>query len=201
MLYRQASEFPDTIRRDMSRIFVEGFKQWLVYFSKDERKLAAALEHAFVLEHFTIATADGDQPAAMAACIRDGERAILLNPKELRRHLGFLRGSLAAAVLKGELENHKYPFRLSQSIGSLEFVATAPLYRGWGAASGLLRHIMETTPFDSYILEVASSNTPAIRLYEKLGFAEFRRVEQKHKKQSGFDYYLYMRHDKIQADE
>lgn len=43
---------------------------------------------------------------------------------------------------------------------------------------------------------LADTNTTAVKLYEKLGFAEFQRVEMKYKKQSGVNYLVYMRYPK-----
>jgi len=37
------------------------------------------------------------------------------------------------------------------------------------------------------------TNTGAIALYEKLGFAEIQRLAEKHPKRSGFAYKLYMK--------
>ena len=69
-------------------------------------------------------------------------------------------------------------------------------FRKMGAAENLITHIIENTDFPAYILEVADTNTAAVNLYEKIGFTEFHRVEQRYKKQSGFNYYLYMRYTK-----
>ena len=87
---------------------------------------------------------------------------------------------------------HTYPFEFPAETGSIEFVATAVEHRGKGAAFGLIEHIMAITRYKQYILEVADNNTAAIRLYEKLGFKEFKRTPSLHKR-AGFDYFLYMK--------
>ena len=55
----------------------------------------------------------------------------------------------------------------------LLFVCTHPEYRKQGIAHTLLAHAISLLPrgIDSVILEVRSQNTPAISLYEKMGFA------------------------------
>ncbi|MCK8488852.1 hypothetical protein M0651_16905 [Paenibacillus sp. MBLB2552] len=48
--------------------------------------------------------------------------------------------------------------------------------------------------YEDYFLEVVDTNTAAIRLYEKLGFVEFRRKPQRcFRKQAGFNARIYMR--------
>jgi ribosomal protein S18 acetylase RimI-like enzyme len=45
--------------------------------------------------------------------------------------------------------------------------------------------------YSEYILEVADTNTPAIRLFEKLGYKEFTRKPAP--KKSGFSHFVYMK--------
>jgi len=52
---------------------------------------------------------------------------------------------------------------------------------------------METMPYQDYVLEVVDNNTNAIRLYEKLGFAEIQRIAEKDAKRAGFGYRVYMK--------
>ncbi|MDR1530684.1 MAG: GNAT family N-acetyltransferase [Clostridiales bacterium] len=178
-------------RAQISRIFTEGFYQWLRYFSSDKAKLARAFEHMFDLSKFHVA-ADGGKIAAIAA-LTDGKTApIKLRAHHLRRHLGLLRGIITYLVLKNQLQEHKYPFEIADNVGSIEFVASAPEYRGKGAAFALISHIMSTALYNEFILEVADTNTPAVRLYEKLGFSEFHRVKEPHSKQSNVNFLVYM---------
>jgi ribosomal protein S18 acetylase RimI-like enzyme len=46
------------------------------------------------------------------------------------------------------------------------------------------------------VLEVADTNLNAVNLYTKLGFKEFKRVEEKHSKASGINYLVYMKYIK-----
>jgi ribosomal protein S18 acetylase RimI-like enzyme len=196
MEIKQASEFGDNIRKKISDIFVDGFIQWLQYFSKDSEKLSRAFAHMFILDSFYIAVIDG-QPAGIAACTDGKTPPIRLQSKELRRHLGPIMGTIAGRILKKELENHPYPFPVESGWGSVEFVATDTRHRGKGVASAIIRHIVAETPYSTYILEVADTNTSAVKLYEKLGFREFMRAPQKHSKQSGIDYLVYMKYQKV----
>lgn len=197
MEIRRASELGDGIRKQISDIFVGGFFQWLKYFSKDPVKLSRAFAHMFLPDAFYVAVVDGEL-AGIAACT-DGKRpSVRLQSGELRRHLGLIRGSIAAKVLKQQFEHHPYPFAVEAGWGSVEFVATAEKHRGQGVASAIIRHIMEASSCSAYVLEVADTNLPAIKLYEKLGFREFMRVAQKHSKHSGINALVYMRYDRAE---
>ncbi|WP_338018440.1 GNAT family N-acetyltransferase [Lederbergia galactosidilytica] len=61
------------------------------------------------------------------------------------------------------------PFEnLPPNSGSIEFVGTAIEFRGQGVASQIIRHILENDQYNDYVIaEVADTNIPAIKLYEK----------------------------------
>ncbi|MUG47717.1 GNAT family N-acetyltransferase [Paenibacillus woosongensis] len=162
------------VRRGISEIFAEGFAQWLVFFSKDPDRIAAAFAHMFVLDQFYVALYRG-QVAGMAACTDGASLSVKLDKKELRKYLGYFKGTLAGIFLKKEFERTVH---LSPSTGSIEFVGTAVEFRGQGVASQLIRHILEHTPYETYLIEeVADTNIPAMKLYSKLGFKEYRRKQ------------------------
>ncbi len=188
----RADQCAADMRADISRIFVDGFGQWLHYFSKDNTKLAAAFAHMFDLSHFYVALSDG-KPAAITALTDGKTSCVQLQGAPLRRHLGWFRGTLALLMLKKELQNHAYPFDVEPHTGSIEFVATAPDYRGQGAATALIQHLTTTGAYRDYILEVADTNQSAVKLYTKLGFVEFTRLPQKHTKHSGINALVYMK--------
>ncbi|KAF0820081.1 MULTISPECIES: GNAT family N-acetyltransferase [unclassified Cytobacillus] len=198
MNINRASELKGTIRNEMSVIFVDGFYQWLNYFSKDKAKLYRTFAHMFNTEVFYTASVD-NHIAALAACTNNTP-AVKLKYSEFRKHLGFIMGSLAYIILKKEFEKKQYPFQVSENMGAIEFVATSVNYRGRGMATELLKSIMDSASYDEYVLEVADTNTNAIKLYEKLGFAEFMRIPQKHSERSGVNYLVYMKHEKKEAE-
>lgn len=187
-----AAELGEGARTAMSDILVEGFYQWLSYFSKDKARLKRAFGHMFRLDAFYVALA-GDEIAGMAALTNGKTPSVKLSFKELRRHLGFARGMLAGVILRKEFERHAYPFAMGANEASVEFVATAPKCRGQGVALAIIRHFFTLSQYDSYVLEVADTNKNAVNLYEKLGFREFTRVKTKDPKRSGIDYFVYMR--------
>ncbi|MBQ4164181.1 MAG: GNAT family N-acetyltransferase [Turicibacter sp.] len=52
----------------------------------------------------------------------------------------------------------------------LNSLAVNPLFRRQGIATQLIQFILNQQKVDEYVLEVISENTPAINLYQKLGF-------------------------------
>jgi ribosomal protein S18 acetylase RimI-like enzyme len=184
------------VRMQMSGIFAEGFSQWLGYFSKDKNKIAKAFAHMFVLDQFYVAIVN-DKVAGMTACTDGKTLSVRLNKKELRKHLGFFKGSMAGIFLKKEFEApyKKFP----PNTGSIEFVGTAQEFRGQGVASQIIQYIIENTPYDDYVIEeVADTNTPAMRLDKKLGFEEYKRkpIPEKIAKKNGINNLLSLKYIK-----
>ena len=175
------------VRSEMADAFAEGFSQWLSYFSKDERTIAAAFAHMFVLEEFYIAVKD-DKVAAFAACTDGRTKSVKLQKDELRRHLGYIKGTIASIVLKKEFESLDENF--PRDTGSVEFVGTSKNFRRQGAAMDLLQYIVAYEPFDEFMInEVADTNTAAMNLYTKAGFVEYDRkpMPAKLSKKSGIN--------------
>ncbi|OZB95346.1 N-acetyltransferase [Paenibacillus sp. XY044] len=184
------------VRQGISETFAEGFTQWLGFFSKDSKKIAAAFAHMFNLDQFYVAVSDR-QVIGMAACTNGKSLSVKLDNKELRKHLGFYKGSMAGIFLKKEFEA---PFvNPSPGVGSIEFVGTASQFRGQGIASQLIRCIIEQTPYQVYLIEeVADTNIPALKLYTKLGFEEYKRrqIPNKRAKKIGIHHMVSLRYTK-----
>jgi ribosomal protein S18 acetylase RimI-like enzyme len=182
------------VKLQMSEIFADGFAGWLGYFSKDKNKIAKAFAHMFVLDQFYVAVMD-NKIAGMVACTDCRTRSVRLNNKELRKYLGFFKGSIATIVLKKEFES---PFENPPTeTGSIEFVGTASEFRGKGVASQIICHIMKNTAYHEYLItEVADTNTPAMNLYKKLGFEEYNRIPipQKKAEQIGINNFISLKY-------
>ncbi|MCL1989133.1 MAG: GNAT family N-acetyltransferase [Firmicutes bacterium] len=190
----KADNLPFDPRSQMSDIFVDGFGQHLTIFSKDKNRLATAFSHIFDLSHFYVAH-DDTTISAMTACTSHFS-PLKFDKLTCQKELGFLRGRLAYFGLTKYLVNHKFPFEFAPNMGRIEIVATAAAFRGQGIAFALINHIIATTPFEEYVLEVASDNTSAIRLYEKLGFVVFTKVDVPWYMKKYIVGYLYMRYTK-----
>ncbi|WBX81676.1 GNAT family N-acetyltransferase [Virgibacillus salarius] len=191
MEVKQACKLEKSVKRAISSIFVDGFGEHLTFFSKDRETLITALEHMFVTEVFYVAIIDGEI-AGITACT-DGH-ALSVHPikQKLRKHLGFYKGTFAYYVFKREFK--KPPIETGPGKASIEFVATAPQYRGKGVARDMIEQLLALPTFTEYILEVADTNTKAMNLYTKLGFKEFTMKKQSFSKISGINYRVYMKY-------
>ncbi|MCL1883533.1 MAG: GNAT family N-acetyltransferase [Defluviitaleaceae bacterium] len=190
MKFLRANELTFDTRGQLSRVFVEGFYEWLRHFSKDKDVLIEVFTHIFLPEYFFVAIGENDKVAAMAACTQ-GHSPINLQRKEFVRVLGFIRGNFAYLMLKRHIVRNAYPFSISKNTGTIEFVTTAEEFRHQRIGFNLLSFIFEQSPYDSYILEVADTNKNAVSLYEKLGFKEMKRI--KAAKRSDVNFFVYMR--------
>jgi ribosomal protein S18 acetylase RimI-like enzyme len=194
MEIKKANTFEENyIKEQISKIFVDGFGKHLQYFSKDKEKLAKAFAHMFELELFYVAVIE-NEIAGITACTNGIQYCINHNRKELIKHLGIIRGILAYVIFNREFK--KPAIETGENIGSIEFVATLSKYYRKGVAGEIINEIIRQTEYDEYILEVADTNYNAVKLYEKLGFKEFKRIEHKYKKQSGINYLIYMKYKK-----
>ncbi len=177
----------------LSEIFVEGFYKWLKIFNKDKSKLKKAFRHAFILEYFYLAEIDGTY-AGMAAVSDQLTEVVKLQKKELTKHLGFIKGRIAHYFLKKEFAAVEKPAK--PLMPEISFVSVLESKQRKGVAFKLINELIKNTSYNTYTLEVASSNYQAIALYEKLGFKHYSKHPVKNSKQAGFDYYLYMVYNK-----
>ncbi|MEV5998186.1 GNAT family N-acetyltransferase [Streptomyces griseomycini] len=186
-----AAELGESYRRAIAEVFVDGFGPDFSYFSKDSAKLLDALEHALVLDVFHVALIGG-RPAGITACTDGRQLSLRHDRRELRRHLGLYKGTIADIGFRREFCK-PLPYAKGGT-ASLEFVATGTKYRGRGVATTLLTHLLTLPQYDEYVLvDISDVNTAALRLYEKLGFREFKRTRVRHTKQTGINYYISMR--------
>ena len=192
----KASQTKLNVRSEMAAAFSEGFTQWLGYFSKDEKVIAEAFAHMFVLEEFYVAVKD-DRVAAFGACTDGKTKSVRLQKSALRRHLGYIKGTIAKIALKKEFEKIDQTF--PENTGSIEFVGTSKHFRRQGAASLLLEYILEHEPYEEFVIsEVADTNSSAMNLYTKIGFIEYDRkaMPAKLAKKSGINSLLSLKYRK-----
>ncbi|MCL2190111.1 MAG: GNAT family N-acetyltransferase [Defluviitaleaceae bacterium] len=194
MEFAKVTDLPFDARPQVSAIFTEGFYEGgFKHIDRDKAVIARALAHMFILDHF-YAAIEGEEILAFIAITDKKPPPIRLDKALLRRELGFIRGSIVHWALVKQLINRPYPFTVTQDMGSVEFVATAPNHRGKGIAKALLSHVMEERqlPYTKYVLEVIDNNSSAIKLYENLGFKEFTRTKAP-SRFLDFKYLLYMK--------
>jgi ribosomal protein S18 acetylase RimI-like enzyme len=196
MEIKQASELDDAIREEISTIFVEGFGKELWILSKDHNTLIKAFAHTFVLDIFYVAIINS-KIAGIMACTNMETHCTKFDEKIFKKYFGFIKGIIANNIFKNYFQKlPKYPIETNERMASVEFVATSEKYRGKGVASAIMNYLYTFPQYDEYILEVADTNTAAIKLYDKLGYKEVYRIKQKFSKYIGINYLVYMKYSK-----
>jgi ribosomal protein S18 acetylase RimI-like enzyme len=186
-----ARELGEGYRRRIVEVFVDAFGPDFAYFSRDPRVLADAFEHMLVLDVFHVAMLDGE-PAGIAACTDGRQQSAVPQGRHLRRHLGLVKGTIGAVALQREFAGGVPG--IGDRAASIEFVGTASRFQGKGVATALIRHLLALPHYREYVLETVSDvNTPALNLYRKLGFEEYKRVPVRHTKLSGISYYVSLK--------
>jgi len=179
-------------RPQMAKLFVEGFSQWFIHVSNDSDKLERAFAPGFQLDTFFVALGPDNRVLAMVGSPVNLP-SLILDKEAFAASLGKVRGRLGYLVLKKFFTDSSYPFNVEPGMGSIEFVVADPAIRGHGITGHLIEFTMAQRGYASYVLEVASNNTRALKLYQRLGFKEFMRKPAS--KRSGVGEFIYLRND------
>lgn len=178
----------ESVRLQVSQVFVDAYEHDLAFFSKDQRQLAQAFVNSFCEDVFFVAEIGGDV-VGILACATSKQRAIHLTREDLVSAFGLIKGRLAYRILNREFAA---PLPYGEEVGYIECVATKQLARGKGVASALVRYVIEQQEYQRFVLEVLDTNTNAFRLYEKLGFKVYLRKKERFAKMKGFTERIYM---------
>jgi ribosomal protein S18 acetylase RimI-like enzyme len=180
----RGDELGEEYRRRITEVYVRAFAEDFVAFSRDTGRLADAFEHMLLLRRFYVALVDGE-PAGLAS-LTEGDQT-LLAPRwhEIRRHLGPVRGLLAYVVIRRWFMRPSDGAR--PGLAEIGFVATEPDHQGRGVATALLRHLLALPRYREYVLEdIKDTNAPALGLYAKAGFTEYKRRKVRFARRAGF---------------
>ena len=184
VVVRRGDELGEAYRRRITEVYVRSFADDFVAFSRDTARLADAFEHMLLLERFYVALVESD-PAGLASLTEGRQMLFAPRWREIRRHLGLVRGLLCFVVIR------TWFMRPSEDAapgrGEIAFVATEPAYQGRGVATALLRHLLALPGYREYVLEdIKDTNAPALAVYGKLGFTVHKRRKVRGARHAGF---------------
>lgn len=187
----RGDELGEAYRRRIAEIYVRAFADDFRAFSRDTTKLADAFEHMLLLERFHVALLEGE-PAGLASFTEGDEQLFAPDARQIRRHLGPLRGRLATSVIRRwfmAVGDEARPGR-----GEIGFVATEPAFQGRGVATALLQHLIALPGYDELVLEdIKNTNAAALAVYGKHGFEIYKRRPQRFARAAGFSELVSMR--------
>lgn len=184
VVVKRGDELGEGYRRRITEVYVRSFADDFVAFSRDTGRLADAFEHMLLLERFHIALVEGE-PAGLASLTEGDQTLFAPRWREVRRHLGRVRGLLAYVVIRRWFMGASGDARPGRA--EIGFVATEPGYQGRGVGTALLRHLLAQPGYREYVLEdIKDSNAPALGLYAKVGFTEYKRRKVRFARRAGF---------------
>jgi len=182
----------DSDREQIAECIAEAFKKDFSVICKDVQIVSKAIESGIQTERFYVAIENETIVGVLAISDCNG-RSVLTDSKSYKKYFGFLKGIIAAIVMKEEFGKQlKYP----DTVGYIEFVAVLENYRRRGITTQLLSHAIANEKYSKYELDVTNINQGAIDCYKKFGFAEYKREKVSHAKQKGFSEKIYMRYEK-----
>ena len=175
-------------RAGIASVIVEAYRHEFSNLSRNTDNIAAALAPAVEVDRFFVAERSGDVIGAIA-CTDHSGRAMRIRAADWRRHLGLVRGELAARILAPQwMSQLDYPVET----GYIEFVAVAERARRQGIATKLVDGVIAQTHYTGFELEVTDVNVPARDCYRKIGFVDIKRKKEKFSRIKGFRERIYM---------
>lgn len=185
-------EFRDSEPQDYEGIvncIYQGFKHHLDNFKTSETKIKEILLKTIKLDKFKVALDNGEVIACFGLS-KGGSRLYKKDGYSYTKEFGAIKGFVIGQTIYQILGK---PHNITADYGYIEFVTTLAEYRGKGIMKELLKRTIEKGEYRKYMLDVASNNENAIKLYESLGFTETHRVKEKFAKQAGFEYNIFMK--------
>ncbi|MGX9787331.1 N-acetyltransferase family protein [Mycobacterium sp. MMS18-G62] len=177
-------------RDGIATVIAQAYRREFSTLSRSVRKIAAALADGIEVQRFFVADRGGDVIGAIA-CTDHAGRAMRIRAEDWRRHLGLVRGTLAARILAPPFMSRlDYP----AGTGYIEFVAVAERARRQGVATKLVEGVIRQTGHVEYVLEVTDVNTSARDCYRKIGFVDFKSEKERFGRLKGFGARIYMRY-------
>ena len=175
-------------RAGIGAVIVDANRHEFSRLSRNMDDIAAVLTPAVEVDRFFVADRGGDVIGAIACTDRTG-RAMRVRAADWRRHLGLVRGGLAARILAPQWASQLvYP----SDTGYIEFVAVAERARRQSIATRLVEGVIAQTHYTEFELEVTDVNVPARGCYRKVGFVDVKRTKEKFGRIKGFRERIYM---------
>jgi len=191
IVVKRGDELGEGYRRQITEVLVRGFAEDFAFFSSDPEQLTAAFEHMLLLDRFVVALAEG-QPAAIASITSSEQECFAPQLPEFRRHLGLLHGTISYLVVRSQFLGA--PDEARDGLAEIGFVTTAPTHQRRGLGIALMQYIVGPPGYDEFILrDIKDTNAPALGLYRKFGFTEYRRHPVRFARRAGFSHYLSLR--------
>lgn len=184
-------------RHAIATCIAQGFERDFSLLCRDMERVANAIHSGIQIDRFYVAEVE-DQIVGVMGISDCYGRAMMTDVRSYQKHFGKVKGALAKWILKGEFEA---PLPYPATTGFVEFVSVKNEARRKRVASTMIQESMQMSGYREFLLDVVSSNTPAMECYRKLGFVECKRMEKKCSRQKNDVAKILMRYVKEDAAE
>lgn len=175
-------------KQQVVKLFLEGFGHMMT-FTKDYEKLQAVFLQAFN-PNYLLLYLEADQVLGIAGIATNKVRPIKFDKLQCQELFGKVKGSMIAGQMNAIFQSKAVEEDTDLYI---DILATAKTARGKGVASRLIQYCLDLPGFQTCHLEVLSKNTNAKRLYEHLGFADYKHQRLSFTMLQGWGYPIKMR--------
>ena len=160
-------------RLSIVKTLAYSFEKVLSPLSKDMERFVSIFERGVETERFYVAEQNDELIGIIACTDCKTGRALKATKKDCIKHLGLIRGNVAYKFLWSDLMR---PLTYPETTGHIDVVGVLQHARGKGVAKAMLEAIVKNHPqYTDFILEVESTNAPAVKRYSSFGFVEFKR--------------------------
>jgi len=162
-------------RLNIVKTLAYSFEKVLSPLSKDMESFVRIFERGVEPERFYVAEQNDELIGIIACTDRQTGMALKATKKDCIKHLGLIRGNMAYKFICSDLmRSLPYP----ETTGHIDVVGVLQHARGKGVAKAMLEAIVKNHPqYTDFILEVESTNAPAVKCYENFGFVAFGREQ------------------------
>lgn len=179
----------DGDRAGIAATIAEAFSDHFKALKMPAEAIAGLLQPAIDPGHFIVAVSGPDVVGTLGVADENGY-PLVVQRAFLRRELGWLKGSITAAIMADE---YYRPKSFTPGQGHIDFVAVRHAARGRGVAAEMLRFALASLPHHPLTLDVVEGNERVLSLYQRAGFKIVDRPREKHGWMKGFRFRYLMR--------
>ena len=163
------SELTNGQKQQAVDVFLEGFGHMMT-FTKEIEKLEALFLDSFNPSYILLYR-EADQVLGIVGIATNKVRPIKFEKSQCQKLFGNVKGSMICRQMNAIFQSKAVEEEIDLYI---DVLATAKAARGKGVASKLVHYCLELPDFQTCHLEVLSKNTNAKRLYEQIGFVDYK---------------------------
>ena len=167
----QFGDLNEVQKNEVVEIFIDGFGHFMT-FTKDRNALRSLFLNA-LNPFYTYAFVENETVLGILALATNKVRPIKLEKELCINLFGGVKGRILCKQMNAIFQKQVVTMDTDLYI---DVLATSKESRGRGVATRLIEYSLQLQGYEDYYIEVMSKNTNAKRLYEKIGFVEFKKA-------------------------